>query len=31
MIADKMQKWVPKESSTPNFERYKRLHVILTA
>lgn len=29
LIADKMQKWVPRDSPTPNFDRFRKLHVIL--
>ena len=30
LVADKMQKWVPKEKEkTPNFGRYRRLYQIL--
>ena len=30
LITDKMQKWVPRDSTTPNFDRYRKLHTILT-
>ena len=29
MIADKMQKWVPKQGGNPNYDRYKQLHAWL--
>lgn len=29
MIADKMQKYVPKESTTPDMDSYRKFHKIL--